>query len=41
MVRFMADHIPVRLRLFVTFRDYQPNVIGAKRHGGRSLDPEA
>jgi succinate dehydrogenase/fumarate reductase flavoprotein subunit len=41
MVRFMADHTPVRLRLFVKFPDYQPNVIGAKRHGGRSLDPEA
>jgi len=41
MVRFMADHTPVRLRLFVNFPDYQPNVIGAKEHGGRSLDPEA
>ena len=41
MVQFMADHTPVRLRLFTSFPDYQPNVIGAKTHGGRSLDPEA
>lgn len=41
MVQFMADHTPVKLRLFTTFPDYQPNVIGAKAHGGRSLDPEA
>jgi succinate dehydrogenase/fumarate reductase flavoprotein subunit len=41
MVRFIADHTPVRLRLFTGFPDYQPNVIGAKPHGGRSLDPEA
>jgi 3-oxosteroid 1-dehydrogenase len=41
MVKFLADHTPVRLRLFTGFPDYQPNVIGAKRHGGRSLDPEA
>lgn len=41
MVRFLADHTPVRLRLFTGFPDYQPNLIGAKPHGGRSLDPEA
>jgi 3-oxosteroid 1-dehydrogenase len=41
MVRFLADHTPVRLRLFTQFPDYQPNVVGAKAHGGRSLDPEA
>ena len=41
MVRFIADHTPVRLRLFTGFPDYQPNLIGAKAHGGRSLDPEA
>jgi succinate dehydrogenase/fumarate reductase flavoprotein subunit len=41
MVRFLADHTPVRLRLFTGFPDYQPNMIGAKAHGGRSLDPEA
>jgi 3-oxosteroid 1-dehydrogenase len=41
MVRFLADHTPVRLRLFTNFPDYQPNVPGAKEHGGRSLDPEA
>ncbi len=41
MVRFLADHTPVRLRLFTGFPDYQPNLVGAMRHGGRSLDPEA
>ncbi len=41
MVRFLADHTPVRLRLFTGFPDYQPNLVGAKQHGGRSLDPEA
>jgi succinate dehydrogenase/fumarate reductase flavoprotein subunit len=41
MVRFLADHTPVRLRLFTGFPDYQPNLVGAKAHGGRSLDPEA
>jgi 3-oxosteroid 1-dehydrogenase len=41
MVRFIADHTPVRLRLFPAFPDYQPNLLGAKKHGGRSLDPEA
>ena len=41
MVRFLAEHTPVRLRLFQEFPDYQPNVVGAKRDGGRSLDPEA
>ncbi len=41
MVRFLADHTPVRLRFFTGFPDYQPNMIGAKPHGGRSLDPEA
>ncbi len=41
MVRFLAEHTPVRLRLFTGFPDYQPNLIGAKAHGGRSLDPEA
>jgi hypothetical protein len=41
MVRFIAEHTPVRLRLFTGFPDYQPNMIGAMEHGGRSLDPEA
>jgi hypothetical protein len=41
MVRFLAEHTPLRLRLFTGFPDYQPNMIGAKPHGGRSLDPEA
>lgn len=41
MVRFIADHTPLRLRLFTAFPDYQPNVIGAMSGGGRSLDPEA
>jgi succinate dehydrogenase/fumarate reductase flavoprotein subunit len=38
MVRHLADRTPVRLRTFVDFPDYQPTVIGAKEHGGRSLD---
>jgi len=41
MVRFLADHTPVRLRLFTGFPDYQPNLPGALEQGGRSLDPEA
>ena len=41
MVRFLAEHTPVRLRLFTGFPDYQPNMVGAKADGGRSLDPEA
>jgi 3-oxosteroid 1-dehydrogenase len=41
MIRFLADHTPVRLRLFTGFPDYQPNLVGAKPEGGRSLDPEA
>ena len=41
MVRFLAEHTPVRLRLFTGFPDYQPNMVGAKAGGGRSLDPEA
>lgn len=41
MVRFLAEHTPVRLRLFTGFPDYQPNLVGAKPQGGRSLDPEA
>jgi 3-oxosteroid 1-dehydrogenase len=41
MVRFIADHTPVQLRLFTGFPDYQPNVVGALAHGGRSLDPSA
>lgn len=41
MVRFLADETPVRLRLFTGFPDYQPNLVGAKPLGGRSLDPEA
>lgn len=38
MVRFLADHTPARLRSFTGFPDYQPNIVGAKPHGGRSLD---
>ena len=38
MVRFLADHTPAKLRHFTGFPDYQPNVPGAKPHGGRSLD---
>ncbi len=41
MVRFLAEHTPVRLRLFTGFPDYQPKMVGAKPDGGRSLDPEA
>jgi hypothetical protein len=41
MVRFIADETPCRLRLFTGFPDYQPNLLGALAHGGRSLDPEA
>lgn len=40
MIRFLADRTPVRLRSFTDFPDYQPNAIGAKREGGRSLDNE-
>jgi 3-oxosteroid 1-dehydrogenase len=38
MVRYLADHTPVNLKSFLDFPDYQPNAIGAKAHGGRSLD---
>jgi len=38
MARFLADRTPVNLELYPGFPDYQPNVIGAKRHGSRSLD---
>ena len=38
MIRFMADHTPAKLRHFRGFPDYQPSIIGAKPHGGRSLD---
>ncbi len=40
MIRYLADRTPVRLRSFSDFPDYQPNAIGAKRDGGRSLDNE-
>ena len=40
MVRFLADSTPVELRLYPGFPDYQPNVVGAKPHGSRSLDNE-
>lgn len=38
MVRFLADHTPAELRHFRGFPDYQPWIIGALPHGGRSLD---
>lgn len=38
MVRFLADHTPAQLRTFLGFPDYQPCIIGALPHGGRSLD---
>lgn len=38
MIRFMADHTPAKLRHFRGFPDYQPWLIGALPHGGRSLD---
>lgn len=38
MIRFMADHTPAKLRHFRGFPDYQPTIVGAKPHGGRSLD---
>jgi succinate dehydrogenase/fumarate reductase flavoprotein subunit len=41
MVRFIDDHTPLKLRYFHGFPDYQPNMPGAMKHGGRSLDPEA
>lgn len=40
MIRYLADRTPVRLKLFWDFPDYQPNAIGAAKHGGRSLDNE-
>ncbi len=40
MIRYLADKTPVRLHPFSDFPDYQPNAIGAKRDGGRSLDNE-
>jgi 3-oxosteroid 1-dehydrogenase len=40
MIRYLADRTPVRLKSFTDFPDYQPNAIGAKEHGGRSLDNE-
>jgi 3-oxosteroid 1-dehydrogenase len=40
MIRFLADHTPVRLKSFWDFPDYQPTAIGAKADGGRSLDNE-
>lgn len=38
MIRFLDDKTPVQLRSFTDFPDYQPDAIGAKRNGGRSLD---
>jgi len=38
MTRFLADRTPVRLELYPGFPDYQPDVVGAKQHGSRSLD---
>ncbi len=41
MIRFLADNTPVRLRSFTDFPDYQPDALGAKPNGGRSLDNDA
>ncbi len=38
MIRFIADHTPAKLRHFKGFPDYQPWLVGALPHGGRSLD---
>ena len=40
MIRFLADKTPVRFKPFLDFPDYQPDIIGAKANGGRSLDNE-
>jgi 3-oxosteroid 1-dehydrogenase len=40
MIQYLSDRTPVRLKSFVDFPDYQPDAIGAMRHGGRSLDNE-
>lgn len=38
MIRFLADKTPVNFKPFLDFPDYQPDVPGAMKHGGRSLD---
>ena len=40
MIRYLAERTPVRFKPFLDFPDYQPNAIGAKPYGGRSLDNE-
>ena len=41
MIRYLADHTPVRLHVFTQFPDYQPYAPGGKPDGGRSLDNDA
>jgi hypothetical protein len=41
MLRYFDARTPVRLRLFPGFPDYQPNAVGGKEHGSRSLDNDA
>ena len=41
MLRYFDEKTPVRLKLFPGFPDYQPNAVGGKMHGSRSLDNEA
>ncbi len=40
MVRFFDEQTPLRLGLFRDFPDYQPQLVGALPHGGRSLEPD-
>jgi 3-oxosteroid 1-dehydrogenase len=41
MLRYFDEKTPVSLKLFPGFPDYQPNAVGGKMHGSRSLDNEA